>query len=231
MSVSYSSVSFHKPSVIVQSIADQVYNFVRRGILTGDLPPLSPIRQDTIAAQLKVSKIPLREALARLEQDGLVESSPNRGFFVRPLSATEAKEVFLLRLKLEPDATVEGALAATAEDQENARQALLELEAIQSQTDNPEHVWFNRKFHMSLMTPNIGSITFHIIDQISILAERYVRVHIEPYGKEPDALLAHRKIFDAWLEKDIKLLKKLSRQHLQHTLADLEKELKTRQYD
>ena len=97
MPVQYTDILIPKQSIIVQSIADQVYNFVRRDILTGELPPLSPIRQDTIAAKLKVSKIPLREALARLEQDGLVESSPNKGFFVRPISAREAREVFLLR--------------------------------------------------------------------------------------------------------------------------------------
>ncbi len=225
MPVQYTDILIPKQSIIVQSIADQVYNFVRRDILTGELPPLSPIRQDTIAAKLKVSKIPLREALARLEQDGLVESSPNKGFFVRPISAREAREVFLLRLKLEPDATVEGSLSATEEDQEFAKQALLQLETVLNQSNNPEHVRFNRKFHMALMMPNIGTITFHIINQISILAERYVRVHIEPYARDQEALIAHRKIFEAWMQKDVKILKKLSKQHLQNTLSDLENEL------
>lgn len=224
MPISYSNIVVSKQPIIVQSVAEQVYNFVRRDILTGDLPPLSPIRQDIIAAKLNVSKIPLREALTRLEHDGLVESSPNRGFFVRPVSAAEAKEVFALRIKLEPDATVAGSLAASEEDQEIARQALLQLEAIQSQDSNPEHVRFNRKFHMALMAPSIGTITFHIINQISILAERYVRIHLEPYARGQEALIDHRKIFDSWMQKDIKTLKKLSKKHLQNTLSDLEKE-------
>lgn len=228
MHPSHSGIPSHKSTIIVQSIADQVYNFVRRNILIGDFPPLSPIRQDIIAAQLGVSKIPLREALARLEQDGLVESSPNKGFFVRPISAAEAREVFLLRLKLEPEATVEGSLAATEADHEAAKQALLELEAVQSQTGNPEHVRFNRKFHLALMLPNMGQITLNIINQISILAERYVRLHIEPHGRDKKAIQAHRALFEAWLQKDVKLLRKLSKQHLQITLTDLEDELKHR---
>ncbi|CAI3936830.1 DNA-binding transcriptional regulator [Commensalibacter communis] len=226
MQVPRADISSHKPTIIVQSIADQVYNFVRRNILIGELAPLSPIRQDIIAAQLGVSKIPLREALAKLEHDGLVQSSPNKGFFVRPISAAEAREVFLLRLKLEPDATVEGSLAATKKDQEDAKQALLELEAVQSQVGNPEHVRYNRKFHIALMSPSMGQITYHIINQISILAERYVRLHIEPYGREKHAIQAHRELFEAWLEKDTKLLRKLTKEHLQSTLHDLEEELK-----
>jgi DNA-binding FadR family transcriptional regulator len=51
-----------------------------------------PIRQDALAAELRVSKIPLREALARLEQDGLVVSYANRGFFVRPMSPRKPKK-------------------------------------------------------------------------------------------------------------------------------------------
>ena len=126
---------------------------------------------------------------------------------------------------MEPDATVEGSLSATEEDQEFAKQALLQLETVLNQSNNPEHVRFNRKFHMALMMPNIGTITFHIINQISILAERYVRVHIEPYARDQEALIAHRKIFEAWMQKDVKILKKLSKQHLQNTLSDLENEL------
>ena len=77
---------------------------VRDFILSGVIPSEEPIRQDALAAELRVSKIPLREALARLEQDGLVVSHPNRGFFVRPMSPEEAEEVYALRIKLEPDA-------------------------------------------------------------------------------------------------------------------------------
>ena len=78
-------------------------DLLRERILSGDAAPERPLRQDAIAAELGVSKIPLREAMARLEREGLVRAEPNRGWFVRPLSAAEASEVYALRLKLEPE--------------------------------------------------------------------------------------------------------------------------------
>jgi DNA-binding GntR family transcriptional regulator len=107
----------------VRTLADRVYDVVRDRILAGDLAGGDPIRQDTIAAELGISKIPLREALTRLEQHGLVSSSANRGFVVAPLSAEEAEEVFALRLKLEPDAILRGCRRAGRADHAVARAA------------------------------------------------------------------------------------------------------------
>ena len=92
----------------VRTLADRVYDIVRDRILSGDMAGGEPIRQDAIAGELGISKIPLREALTRLEQFGLVTSYANRGYVVSSLSAEEAEEVFALRLKLEPDAMVRG---------------------------------------------------------------------------------------------------------------------------
>ena len=90
-------------SIIIRNLSEQLVDLVRDRILTGVVAPDRPIRQDALAAELGVSKIPLREALARLEQEGLLTSQANRGFTVRPLNAAEAEEVYALRLKLEPE--------------------------------------------------------------------------------------------------------------------------------
>jgi DNA-binding GntR family transcriptional regulator len=87
----------------IRTISDRLVDIIRDRILSGEIPPSVAIRQDSLAAELQISKIPLREALARLEQDGLLVSHPNRGFFVRALSTREAEEVFALRLKIGTD--------------------------------------------------------------------------------------------------------------------------------
>jgi DNA-binding GntR family transcriptional regulator len=80
-------------NIVVRTLSDQTYEIVRRRILVGAMQPGTAVRQDVIAAELGVSKIPLREALGRLEQDGLLSSYPNRGYVVRDLSTDEASEV------------------------------------------------------------------------------------------------------------------------------------------
>jgi DNA-binding transcriptional regulator YhcF (GntR family) len=74
-------------SIVVRTLADRVFEIVREQIVIGQLPDNLPIRQDALATELGVSKIPLREALARLEQEGLLTSHANRGYFVQPMSA------------------------------------------------------------------------------------------------------------------------------------------------
>ena len=79
-------------SLVIRTLSDQLVDLVRNRILSGAVSTDQAIRQDALAAELGVSKIPLREALARLEEEGLIRSQANRGFFVAPLSTSEAKD-------------------------------------------------------------------------------------------------------------------------------------------
>src|SRR5690606_33353829 len=100
-------------------------------VLSAEIPPLASIRQEALAEELGISKIPVREALARLEQSGFLRSLPNRGFFVAALTRIEAEEVFALRLKLEPDAAADACEVADDAQRGLATVALRELEAAE----------------------------------------------------------------------------------------------------
>src|SRR4051794_4304531 len=104
-------------SIVVRTLSERVFEVVREQIVSGQLPHDLPIRQDALAAELGVSKIPLREALARLEQEGLLTSHANRGYFVQPMSSAQAEEIFDLRLAIEPVAAARAARYATDSDQ------------------------------------------------------------------------------------------------------------------
>lgn len=210
-------------TIVVRTLSDQTYEIVRRQILQGILAPGMPVRQDIIASELGISKIPLREALGRLEQDGLLSSYPNRGYVVKAMSADEAQEVFSLRLKLEPSAAAEACRRINREDQ---RLAMAELTALEAEQDKPgaDHVSFNRSFHMSLIKPG-GPIAYHLIERLHILSERYVRAHLEPQGREARAREEHREILTAWISGDAPRIEALLTSHIQGTLTDLQEQL------
>lgn len=84
------------------STATLVSDRIRASILRGELAPGERLRQDRLAQDLGVSKIPVREALQRLAAEGLTVFESNRGFAVRTLSAAEAAEIYGLRGALEP---------------------------------------------------------------------------------------------------------------------------------
>ncbi len=99
---------------LVQSMTSQLIVRFRDRILSGAYAPGSALRQDSLAAEFGISKIPVREALVQLQSEGLVDIFPNRGFQVRPLASTELDEVFRLRLQIEPIAVARGAKLALA---------------------------------------------------------------------------------------------------------------------
>jgi DNA-binding GntR family transcriptional regulator len=204
----------------IRTLSDRLVDVVRDFILSGVIAPDVPIRQDALAAELRVSKIPLREALARLEQDGLVVSYANRGFFVRPMSSEEAEEIYALRIKLEPDAAAFACLKADDDDRERARLALAQFD-IDAAAQKPTVGALNRAFHLALVRPGGQRNTTNIVARLHVLADRYVRKHLEPKGRFLNAEAEHHEMLDAWIKRRDARVRKLITRHLEHTLADL----------
>jgi GntR family transcriptional regulator, rspAB operon transcriptional repressor len=92
-----------------RSLTEQVYDALKREILTAQLRPSQPLIENDLAARFGVSKTPIREALRLLVQDGWIVVLPRKGYLVRPLSLEDVREVFALRLMLEPQVAAEAA--------------------------------------------------------------------------------------------------------------------------
>lgn len=212
-----------EPSTLLldtRTLAERLVELLRESIVQGEIPPDQPVRQDALAARFQVSKIPLREALARLEQDGLVISHPNRGYFVRALSWDEAREVYELRLQIEPDAAARACVVASKAQQEAARDALSRLDAAAS-TQQASVGRLNRAFHLALVSPGERQITTGIVERLHVLADRYVHVHLAPDGRHERARREHHALLSAWLSRNGYTVRRLVAEHLEGTLADL----------
>ena len=100
------------------SLADGAYATLLEAIVTGTLAPGARIRDADLAAQLQISRMPVREALKRLESEGLVETVPNRETRVAPIRAERAAQAFPVVAALQALATRLGVPALSAEDDE-----------------------------------------------------------------------------------------------------------------
>jgi DNA-binding GntR family transcriptional regulator len=206
-------------------LADRIVDILRDRIIAGGFPPHAAIRQEALATELGVSKIPLREAFAKLEQDGLILSEMNRGFFVKPLSAEEAQDVFDLRLKIEPDAVRVAAGRVTPADVKRARAALDALNASAADHDARAGS-LNRAFHMALIQPGGDRpVTLQMVERLQVIAERYVVRHLEPIGRAERAIDEHEALFEAWAAGRGADAATLSAAHIAQTLDDLNAEL------
>jgi DNA-binding GntR family transcriptional regulator len=210
--------------LIIRTLSDQLVDVVRQRILTGAAVADQPIRQDALATELGVSKIPLREALTRLEQEGLVRSHANRGYFVRALDAQEAEEVYSLRLQLEPDTAAQAAIRATEAERAAAVAA---LKALNSHTGERRTalVSLNRDFHMALVRPSGLPISVQFLERLQVLGDRYVYKHLEPLGRDERAASEHAHLLQLWLDRDGAGVAEALRQHIESTLVDLRRQL------
>ncbi|MDC7683442.1 GntR family transcriptional regulator [Asticcacaulis sp. BYS171W] len=207
-------------AIIVQTLSEQIFTLVRDQIISGKIPINESIRQDALAAELGVSKIPLREALARLEQDGLLLNLKNRGYFVRPLNSDEVEEIYALRLKIEPDAVAQASLVATDADRRVAKDALLALDAA-AHSDKGEVGKLNRAFHMALVRPLNRQVTIQIIERLHIISERYVGKHLEPAGRDDRAHKEHTEMYEVWAAGKAQQASAMMHDHIASTLYDL----------
>ena len=212
--------------IVVRTVSDQVYSAVRDRILLGQIPEETAIRQDALAADLGVSKIPLREALTRLEQDGLVTSQANRGYVVRATSSAEAEDVFALRAKIEPDATATAAAMANSQHRHIATAAFELLEA-ESEVGGPRVALLNREYHMALVRPCERAVTIQLLERLQLLSERYVRAHLELQGRDQRARAEHANLLKSWLAGDVSKVRSLVQAHVNGTLEDLRHELRS----
>ncbi|TCK21450.1 GntR family transcriptional regulator [Pseudonocardia endophytica] len=154
------------------SAVDLVTVEVRRSILHGVLAPGERFSVAELARQLDISHIPVREALRRLEGQGLIELNHGRSAVVVPLSVEDLRGIYGLRLLVEPELAARAAALHTEAQIENLA-ALIES----FEDDDPEAVWqAHQRFHLDLVRPAASAWDLRTLDQLWAAAERYTRL-------------------------------------------------------
>jgi len=128
-----------------QAMPQRLYAAVKHAILTGRLAPGGRLVEGVLCEEFQVSRTPLREALNRLAQEGLLVLNPYKGYSVTPLTVTHFRELCELRRILEPGAA---ALAA----RRSTPQLVAELEAVAEITYTPGDAATSSREHFAIVT-------------------------------------------------------------------------------
>ena len=158
------------------SAVDLVTAEIRRAILTGALPAGEQFSIRELAGQLGVSHIPIREALRRLESQGLILLKQARSAEVASLTTPDMEAIYALRLRIEPQLAAAAVPLHTEAD--IARLAEL-LEA--SRGFDPESAWgAHHDFHAALIAPAATEWDERILETLWTAAERYTHLVFDP---------------------------------------------------
>jgi DNA-binding GntR family transcriptional regulator len=179
---------------------DMVADGLRQGILSGALRSGQPLRQEQIAEDFGVSKIPVREALRQLAGEGLVTFSPHRGAVVSKISYEEAHEITEIRISLESLALRLAVPNITKEDLEQV-EAVFRLAG--SEEDISRYANLCWKFHELLCSFAGRPRLQNMIESLHATYDLYVRVSSrEVMRNKARSQRQHREILDACRSKD-----------------------------
>lgn len=174
-----------------------VYENLRGSILDGTLEPGSKLGQDRIASQLGVSRMPVREALSRLEAEGMIVFETYRGAFVAPLTLAEVEQIYLMRLALEPLLARLGAQQLQDEQMgqlESANHGLARALRAGDAASMFEHV---RSFHEVLYAAAGRRLVLSQVLSLRDLAERYIRSYLTLPGRLEHVVDNHQELLQA----------------------------------
>jgi len=193
------------------SAADQIFESLRRAIISGTLKDGDPLRQEEIAAHFNTSRIPVREALTRLEQHGLAQARRFYGYTVAQMSREQIEEICRFR------ALVEGEVVASAVSRASDRslaQARKACEAFARERDPVLWGERNREFHSALYRECGMPYHLEAIHAALDKTERYLVDQLVLTSGMRRARAEHRAILEAFEARDARLATRLTREHI-----------------
>lgn len=197
-------------------LSDHVYQVLRDSILEGVFEPHDHLVQVQLAKELDVSRTPVRDALQRLSQEGIIRSVGARGYVVSSLTPRDILDVYDVRLALEVEAAIiaVGLDLVTEADLEEMRRITDLMARIETQTTS--YYDLNRDFHMILTRICPNRLIHKILDEIWALpvSMRIFRHEIESVIDVQAMLAEHEGIIDAVSQKNTDLLRQRLREHL-----------------
>lgn len=206
-----------KRAVVRQSLADVIVADLRNRILSGELYEGELIRQEVLAEEYDVSRMPIREALKRLDAEGLVIFNNNRGATVTKHSLEEIAEIFDIRALLEVD-LLKRAIPQMQEPHFKACEAVLE-ELEDSYETGSASDWglLNARYHNTLYEAAGRELTLNLLDRVSMLANRYVSLYLVNLIKSKGTEEDHRILLELVRQKDVEAAAQRLHQHIEGT--------------
>lgn len=190
---------------------------IRERILDGTYSPGMHLRQDVLAAELGMSRIPIREALLLLESEGLLNILPHRGAVVVKLSAEEIEELFNMRLLLEPFLFLRSAPRLTSADFSKLTKILSEYSAAIEEVNVNTWNDLNTEFHMTIYkyasSPRIVATVRNLLAE----CDRHTRIQLTSITADRKrAVREHRKILKLCKQGRYEEGVQLMKDHIDH---------------
>lgn len=196
--------------------AELAYEEIRDAILNGSLKPGDRLAMDELGTVLQVSRMPIREAIKRLEVEGFVTVMPHKGVVVASAVVEELTEMLSVRAVLEGFAASEAAQLARPEDIANLETLCAEMDGLVDGKDDDRRLLNNREFHEAICDIAGNQFLKKILAKIFDSIQRY-RIQVKAARAVAEQ---HREIVNAIANRDTDRAERTMRQHVREHLGE-----------
>ena len=212
-------------------LRDVVFNTLRRAILRGELVPGQRLMEIRLADQMGVSRTPVREAIRKLELEGLVVMVPRKGAEVAHISGTNLRDVLEVRRALEELAGELACERMSAEDFKKLEQANLKFASVLDSDDITVLGQADEEFHGLIYQATDNDRLVQMVNHLREQMYRYRIEHLKNKSQRTVLLQEHQDIMRALAARDVEAVRRAIRAHINKQEAQIAKMIKEQSND
>jgi GntR family transcriptional regulator, rspAB operon transcriptional repressor len=201
-------------------LSEQVYTLVRKAIIMGDLPPGAPINEPEIAARLGISRTPVREAVKKVSDEGLIEVFAQHGTFVSDIRRYQVEEAYIIRIALEGESVERAAATITARQLQDLDDIHQAHETAVRRARYDEAIARDDDLHRAIAEVNGLHMLWKVVDITKAQMDRCRLLSLPDPGAGLETVAQHRVIIDALKAGDPGLARTAMQTHLATSLRN-----------
>lgn len=203
----------------IQPIREAVYEQLKMTILSGAYEVNERLLEHDLAAKMNVSRTPVREALRRLESEGLLEALPKQGLVVKSYTDDDIREIYMIREALECLAAEFAAIKATDEDIALLEKLVMDMERLNEEADSIEALEAHRHFSEAYNRASHMPTLVHLIESLKGQVARFRHVSLSGPERRESAYLEHKELLNALKARDPERASALTHIHIRNALT------------
>jgi DNA-binding GntR family transcriptional regulator len=201
-------------------LSEQVYTLVRKAIVMGNLPPGAPINEPEIAGRLGISRTPVREAVKKVSDEGLIEVFAQHGTFVSNIRRAQVEEAYIIRIALESESVQRAAATISQRQLQDIEDIHQAHETAVRRTRYDEAIARDDDLHRSIAEVNGLNMLWKVVDITKAQMDRCRLQSLPDSGAGLETVAQHRAIIDALKAGDPERARTAMQAHLATSLRN-----------
>lgn len=197
-------------------LRDVIFNTLREAIIAGELKPGERLMEVQLSEKMGVSRTPVREAIRKLELEGLVDMIPRKGAHVAELSVKDIMDVLEVRASMDGLATSLSALRITEEEINELKHVYSQFESYVEKENLQGSIKKDVEFHDIIYRSSRNDKLIQILNNLREQVHRFRVIYLKGFGNSKELIKEHWEIIEAIESRDFEKAQKVAKKHIQN---------------